>query len=91
MFKLSGRMAALVIGLSLVGASTASATDTPGITAFDGAREERQPRIGDSHDANACTTHAKLLRRACLADLKDDYLVHLADCVYVTAEDDERD
>jgi len=84
-------MAALAIGLSLVGVSTTRATDSPGITALAGARDERASRVGDSHNATACTTHAMLLRRACLADLKDDYLVHLADCVYVTAEADERD
>jgi len=91
MFKHSGRMAALVLGLSLVGVSTVGATDSRLIGALAGAQDEREPRIGDSHGAQACTTHAKLLRRACLADLKDDYLVHLADCVYVTAEEDESD
>ena len=40
-------------------------------------------------DFNACSTHAKLLRRACFADRRDDLLVHIADCVYVTPEEDE--
>ena len=36
-----------------------------------------------------CSAHAKIMRRACLADRKDDRLVHLADCVYVTSAEDE--
>lgn len=43
---------------------------------------------GDS-DFNAGSVHAKLLRRACFADRRDDLLVHLADCIYVTSEEDE--
>jgi hypothetical protein len=39
----------------------------------------------------ACSTHAKLLRRACLADRNDDFLAHLADCAYVVSEEDEGD
>ena len=39
----------------------------------------------------ACSTHAKLLRHACYADRQDDYLVHIADCVYVTSAENERD
>jgi len=39
--------------------------------------------------SGACSTHAWLLRRACFADRTDDYLVHLADCFYVTSPDDE--
>lgn len=38
-----------------------------------------------------CTTHARLLRRACSADRRDDFLVHIADCAYVTAEEDEEE
>ncbi|MGI9233506.1 MAG: hypothetical protein ACR2RD_07745 [Woeseiaceae bacterium] len=38
----------------------------------------------------ACSTHAKLMRYACFADRQDDYLVHIADCVYVTSEEEER-
>lgn len=41
-------------------------------------------------DVNACTSHAKLLRQACLADRRDDYLVHIADCTYVVAAADEQ-
>jgi len=44
----------------------------------------------DSGD-NACSTHARLLRQACLADRKDDLLVHRADCIYTTPEEDEAD
>lgn len=39
----------------------------------------------------ACSTHARLMLYACFADREDDYLVHRADCAYVTAADDERD
>lgn len=46
---------------------------------------------GWEEDPGACTTHASLLLRACFADRRDDYLVHRADCVYVTSEDDQRD
>ena len=50
-------------------------------------------RWGNSghRDKKACSTHAKLLRHACYADRQDDYLVHIADCVYVTSREDERD
>jgi hypothetical protein len=48
---------------------------------------------GDDEDGddggNACSTHAALLRQACFAERKDDFLVHIADCVYVTAEENE--
>ncbi len=40
-------------------------------------------------DFRACTTHAKLMRRACFADRQDGLLVHIADCVYLGAEEDE--
>lgn len=43
------------------------------------------------HGKKACSTHAKLLRHACSADRTDDYLVHIADCVYVTSAEDERE
>ncbi len=39
----------------------------------------------------ACSTHAKLLKEACFADRKDDFLVHIADCVYVSSAEDERE
>jgi hypothetical protein len=38
-----------------------------------------------------CSIHARLLRHACFADRKDDLLVHYADCVYVTAAEDEQE
>lgn len=37
-----------------------------------------------------CSTHASLLLEACSADKRDDYLVHLADCAYVTSNDDRK-
>lgn len=40
---------------------------------------------------HACSTHARIMRTACFADRTDDYLVHIADCVYVTSKDDERE
>lgn len=45
--------------------------------------------LGAQGGNGPCSTHAKLLRRACFADRKDDFLVHIADCVYVTPEDEE--
>ncbi|MGE0624511.1 MAG: hypothetical protein AB7I04_19105 [Pseudomonadales bacterium] len=39
----------------------------------------------------ACSQHAKLMLYACFADRADDYLVHRADCAYVTAAEDERE
>ncbi|MDH3628202.1 MAG: hypothetical protein OEV00_01885 [Acidobacteriota bacterium] len=36
------------------------------------------------HSSHACNTHAYLLKWACAADRRDDYLVHRADCIYVT-------
>ena len=39
----------------------------------------------------ACSSHAKLLKEACFADRKDDFLVHIADCVYVSSREDERE
>lgn len=48
---------------------------------------------GGNHDDDkgACSMHAALLLRACFADRRDDFLVHKADCVYVTSEEDERE
>ncbi len=53
--------------------------------------------LGAAHPAVAggpdtpCATHAGFLRRACFADRKDDYLVHRADCAYVTPEEEEEE
>ena len=38
-----------------------------------------------------CTKHARLMRKACHADMTDDYLVHLADCSYVVSADEEHE
>ncbi|MEQ8859968.1 MAG: hypothetical protein RIC56_15095 [Pseudomonadales bacterium] len=38
---------------------------------------------------NACSTHAGWLLGACYADRQDDYLVHRADCIYVTSREDQ--
>lgn len=39
----------------------------------------------------ACNTHAALLLHACFADRRDDFLVHRADCAYVSSREDARD
>lgn len=39
----------------------------------------------------ACSKHATLMLYACFADREDDYLVHRADCAYVTAAEDQRE
>lgn len=44
------------------------------------------PDANSLRRAQPCSTHARLMRRACEADRTDDYLVHLADCYYVTSE-----
>lgn len=46
---------------------------------------------GGGHWDGACSTHASLMRRACFADRADDYLVHIADCVYVTSRENQRE
>jgi hypothetical protein len=53
--------------------------------------QSRDLRVGMATEGRACTAHADLLRRACRADRMDDYLVHLADCVYVTSEAGEQE
>ena len=45
----------------------------------------------DDGERGACSTHASLLLRACFADRRDDFLVHWADCTYVSSEEDERE
>ena len=45
----------------------------------------------DDDSGNPCITHARLLRSACLADRRDDLLVHRADCVYVTPPEDREE
>ena len=70
----------LLAGLTVALTSTARA---------DGLSGDESSSLAASGGA-ACTTHANLLRRACYADRKDDFLVHIADCVYVSSEDDER-
>jgi hypothetical protein len=43
--------------------------------------------VSDSQE-NACSKHAKIMRRACTADKADDYWAHIADCTYVTSEEE---
>jgi hypothetical protein len=71
-------MVALIVGCAIAYAFPASA---------DGNFKKGHDRWG----GNACSTHARLLRSACFFDRTDDYLVHLADCEYVTSREDERD
>lgn len=39
----------------------------------------------------ACSKHAALMLYACFADREDDYLVHRADCAYVSSAEDQSD
>ncbi len=45
----------------------------------------------DHYRYGACSRHAKLMLYACFADREDTYLVHRADCAYVSAAEDESD
>lgn len=45
----------------------------------------------DHYRYGACSKHAKLMLYACFADREDTFLVHRADCAYVTAAEDERE
>lgn len=49
------------------------------------------PGAGVQFETTPCSTHAVLLHRACVADMTDDFFVHVADCLYVTPEADEDD
>ena len=71
----------LSVGLAALSMSVASA---------DGFSDDRWGKSGP-RGKKACSTHAKLLRHACYADRQDDYLVHIADCVYVTSPENERE
>lgn len=51
----------------------------------------RGTELISSSSIGACTKHANLLYRACLADRKDDLLVHRADCAYVTPREDAQE
>ena len=70
----------LVVGLAALVMSAASA---------DGFSDDRRGK-SEHRGKQACSTHATLLRHACYADRQDDYLVHIADCVYVSSAADER-
>ena len=81
MSKHSTIICTLVVGLAALVMSAASA---------DGFSDDRWGKSGH-RGKQACSTHAKLLRHACYADRQDDYLVHIADCVYVSSAEDERE
>lgn len=74
--------AAAIAGLVAVLGFSAGAAGSPLTSAFN---------TDGTSDADACSKHAALLKRACYADRADDFLVHFADCIYVTAEEDEAD
>lgn len=63
---------------------TAMATTlaVPAVASRDG--DDSRSRAGN------CSRHAGLLFRACMADREDDWLVHKADCIYVTEREDKR-
>jgi len=81
MSKGSNPITVMVVGLAAALSSGASADEF----SVDRARADA------TDGGQACSTHAKLLRRACSADRNDDFLVHIADCVYVSSEQDERE
>ena len=102
MSKRRGLFAALVAAMAVFLAFSAGAGrpggEPPEIRALDGVEARFDSGFvassgedDEDSESHACSTHAKLLRRACLADRRDDLLVHRADCVYVTSEEDERD
>ncbi|NNF17722.1 MAG: hypothetical protein HKN70_13340 [Gammaproteobacteria bacterium] len=80
MFIVKGLMLTTAV-LMMISTGAAGTTDELTVPGFD------RQNLRGSH--RACSHHAKLLIKACYADRQDDYLVHLADCIYVTSEDDE--
>lgn len=73
--------ALLVAGAVAVAASAAAAPRTA-------AGPAKTSPHGD--DEGACSSHAELLLSACRADRRDAFLVHIADCVYVTPAEEEK-
>lgn len=71
----------LVVGLAAALAGAASYADY----------SDKHARKDSHWGEQACSKHAKIMRRACSADKVDDYWVHIADCTYVTSEEDERE
>lgn len=70
-----------LIGFAMALGSVASA---------DGAGNSHSKSFGHWGE-KACSRHANLMHSACYADRTDDYIVHIADCVYVTSKEDERE
>lgn len=81
MFCQSRVFSILIVGLTIGLTSVSSADD-------DSDSDSHRSR---HRGPQACSTHAEILRRACFADRKDDFLVHAADCGYVASRDDERE
>ena len=76
-------LAALTIAMTVVLGSVALAAVESDFAAASEFTVDRAATVGP------CTKHARLLRRACQSDRRDDLLVHLADCRYVTAAADQ--
>lgn len=74
-------IAVLVFGMAATMASTAYASGN----------SAKQSLAHGDRGERACSTHARIMRRACFADRLDDYLVHIADCYYVTSVEDQRE
>ena len=81
-------MAAVLASAAVAGRASGGPTE---ISALDGARAGLDSGFfSRASEQKSCSTHAKLMRRACFADRKDNFLVHRADCVYVTSAEDQR-
>lgn len=78
MLKHSRFVAGLMIALVAVLTTAAGATGPAGT---------RDVPLGGG--AGACSAHANYMRSACNADRRDGYLVHIADCIYVTPAEDQ--
>ncbi len=80
--RLSAVITLSAVLASLFGAAASAEVLVPNLAG------ERIPQL---RNAQPCSSHALLLRRACFADKTDDFLVHTADCIYVTSEEDQDD
>lgn len=80
MFTKSIPIWVLIVGLSVALPSNAVAEGGAGVNSDK----------STGGKGRECNRHAGLLRKACFADRTDDFLVHIADCIYVTSEEDER-
>ncbi len=81
--KNASKLVNLVLAVSLVSAAPSFGQR------FDRGDGLRPIQLGGEF-AN-CSTHARLLRQACQADRRDDYRVHVGDCVYVTPAEEQKE